>query len=459
MGGYRIPMPQRGSVCALLVGVESLLFVGPRLARAEETALVELDELGFTLDEDWRQAWRRVMDRGGRLDPTGPIQQRFARRQYPEHQADQLVGDFMLAHEAEWARSTNQIRFWVHSYDALTLGNQVQMKMGHELGGDWRLDFRYDGRTDYVTESKMLTGDFRWQPAGSFGPYVAITINPRTGKQDTDLALTVGYDAGPLGEARLRIIALDPFTNASYALASHRKPPPDLVWKQTSLPLAFSAELLSGSWRGLHSEVYLGVIPTQHRRLFLEDMTVQYAQRDTALMLGALLEWKAEAFPLCLGAAALIVSDEYERANTADPFGTHVRIQERTSNTRLYAIIAPRADMLFETQLRFVARPESYTGPLGEHTEREDDEFVFGARGQWLLSSWFGTELSYWHEARDSSGPPYAAVDGRTDRLVTRLLFRSGKRLLISLGVGWDPAPRRSAVYGGGGATVNINFD
>jgi hypothetical protein len=449
-------MPQRRCVCALLVGVESLLFMGARLALAEETPeLVEPGELGFTLDEDWRQTWRRVMDRGGRPDPTGPLQQRFARQQYPEHQADQLVADFMLAHEAAWARSTNQIRFWVHSYDALTLGNQVQMKMGHEVGGDWRLDFRYDGRNDYVTDSKMLTGDFRWQPGGSFGPYVAITINPRTSKQDTDLALTVGYDAGAFGEARLRIVALDPFTNASYALASRRKPPPELVWKQTSLPLAFAAELLSGSWRGFRSEAYLGFIPTQHRRLFLEGMTEQYVQRETALMLGALLEWKAERFPLRLGATALIVSDELERSNIVDRTGSGERIQERTTTTRLYAIIAPRPDMLVETQLRYVARPESYVGALGQHTEREDDEYVFGARGQWLLFSWFGTELSYWHGDRDSTGPPNAAVDGVTDRLVTRLLFRSGKRMLISVGVGWG----RSASYAGGGATVNFNFD
>jgi len=428
-------------------------------ARAETPTLVHADELGFTMDEDWRQVWRRVLDRGGRPDPTGPLQQRFANEQYPEHQTDQLVGDFMLAHEADWARSTNQIRFWIHSYNALELGNETQMKMGHEIGGDWRLDFRYDGLDNRVTASHMVTGEFTWAPEGKVGPYTTILINPRLEKQDTDLAVTVGYNAGRLGEARLRIFALDPFANASYALASHRKPPAQLIWKQIDLPLAFSLELLSAEWRGFHGELYLGSLPTQRRALYLGGLVEKYIREDLVWTLGGMLEWKMPDYPLWVGATGLVVTDRWKTFNTDDVAATRERIAERTVQTRAYAFITPRKDMLFETQLRVTARPESIFGPGDLHTEREDNEYIFGARGQWLFSSWFGTELSYWHSDRLAIGPPVVSVNDTGDRFVTRFLFNTGHGMLVSVGAGWDPSPRRSAIYAGGGGTITIDFD
>jgi hypothetical protein len=76
-----------------------------------------------------------------------------------------------------------------------------------------------------------------------------------------------------------------------------------------------------------------------------------------------------------------------------------------------------------------------------------------------LFSSWFGTELSYWHSARRTAGPPGVSVDGSIDRFVTRLVFDSGGGMLVSVGADWDPAPRRSVPYAGGGATITIDMD
>jgi hypothetical protein len=428
-------------------------------AEADTPALVETEHIGFTLDEDWRQWWRRVLDRGGRPDPTGPLQQRFAKPQYPEHEVDQIVGDFMLAREAHWARSTNQLRFWVHSYDALELGTKFQMKLGHDIGGDWRVGFRYDGLDNRATASHLLSCDFTWSPQGKAGFYTTSSIYPRLEKQDTDLALTVGYDAGSLGHARVRIFGLDPFTNASYALASNRKPPAPLFWKQLDLPLAVSVELLSGQWRGLHSELYLGAVPSQRQELHLGGLVEKHIHDDAAWMLGGMLEWRAPEYPLWLGVTGLVAANRWKAFDTDDIAGSRQRIRERNVQTRAYAIVSPRRDMLFEGQLRVTARPESVRSPGGAHTEREDNEYVLGTRGQWLFSSWLGTELAYWHTDRGTAGPPDVSVDGSIDRFVTRLVFNSGGGMLVSVGADWDPAPRRSAYYAGGGATVSIDMD
>jgi hypothetical protein len=427
-------------------------------AAASTPTLVEPDQIGFTLDEDWRQLWRRVVDRGGRPDPTGPLQQRFANPQYPEHEADQIVGDFMLAREAQWARSTNQLRFWLHSYDALELGNKFQMKLGHDIGGDWRVGFRYDGLDNRSTASHLLSGDFTWSPAGKGGLYTTASIYPRLEKQDTDLVLSVGYDAGSFGDARVRIFGLDPFTNAAYLLASHRKPPAPLFWKQLDLPLAASVEMSSGQWRGFHSELYLGVVPRQRRALFLGGMVEKHIREDAAWMLGTMLEWQAPEYPLWLGVTGLVVTNRWKTFDTDDIAGSRQRIRERNVMARAYVIVSPRRDMLFEGQLRVTARPESVIGPGGAHTEREDNELVLGARGQWWFSSWLGTELAYWYTDRRTAGPPDVSVDDSIDRFVTRLVFDAG-RMLVSVGADWDPAPRRSAPYAGGGATVRIDMD
>jgi hypothetical protein len=442
-----------------LARIVLLSIVHSAAAAANTPTLVETDQIGFTLDEDWRQWWRRVLDRGGRPVPTGPLQQRFANPQYPEHEADQLVGDFMLAREAHWARSTNQVRFWLHSYDALELGTKFQMKLGHDVGGDWRVGFRYDGLDNRATASHLLSGDFTWSPGGKGGLYTTLSIYPRLEKQDTDLVLTVGYDAGPFGDARVRIVGLDPFTNAAYLLASNRKPPAPLFWKQLDLPLAASLELSSGRWRGFHSELYLGVMPSQRRALFLGGMVEEHIHDEAASMLGAMLEWQASEYPLWLGVTGLVVANRWKAFDTDDVAGSRQRIRERNVMTRAYMIVAPRRDMLIEGQLRVTARPESVSGAAGAHTEREDNELAFGARGQWLLSSWLGTELAYWHTDRSTSGPPDVSVDGSLDRFVTRLVFDSGGGMLVSVGVDWDPAPRRSVPYAGGGATIRIDMD
>jgi hypothetical protein len=446
---------------SLLIGLGGLpaILAHSGNAGAQTATLVSSDDIGFTLDEDWRQLWRRVLDRGGRPDPTGPLQQRFANQQYPEHEADQVAADFMLAREASWARSTNQMRFWIHSYDALELGNEFQMKVGHAIGGDWRADFRYDGLDNRVTHSRFITGDFTWAPQGSTGFYTSISIYPRLEKQDTDLAVTFGYDAGPWGDARLRIFGLDPFTNASYWLASNRKPPAPLIWKQLDVPLAFSLELLSGHWQGLHSELYLGLIPAQRRALYLGGLVDKYIHEDSAVMLGSMLEWKAREYPVWLGLTGMVVTNVRRAFDTADVAGSRERIRERNVSTRAYAIVSPRQDMLFEAHLTVTARPESVLGAEGLHTEREDNGYIFDVRGQWLFSSWLGTELAYLHTQRSAVGPPNVSVEGNLNRFVTRLMFDSGGGMRVSVGADWDPAPRRSAIYAGGGGTISIDFD
>jgi hypothetical protein len=434
------------------------LALGTRPARADGDVAVlqNADNLGYTFDDEWRGAWNRILDRTGRPDSTGPIQQRFNNRMYPEHGNDRTAGDFMLGRERAWAEAETGARFWIHSYDALSLGNKIQLKLGRPVGETWNVGLRYDAYEARNSTSKMVRADFKWEPPGEYAPLLEIAVFPRLEKQDTDVGLTVGYRWGALGETRLRVYGLDAFMNGSYALARNRKPPADLVWQQLDVPLAFSFEMLSGTYRGLRSELYVGAVVPQRRALHLGGFVDRHVRRESAILFGHLLEYQADFYPLWIGAGTMIVNDVWETRETGVP-DSEVRIDERSVQSRLYAFSRPQSNLLLETQLRHWWRPESVQGPGDILTERQDREWMYHARGQWLMNDSWGMELAYWYTDRDTAGPPDVFVDGVGNRIVTRFLLQI-PGVIATWGVGWDPFPRR-ALYAGGGGTVAIQFD
>jgi hypothetical protein len=415
-----------------------------------------MDDIGFTLDEDWRESWRRVTDRGGRADPNGSIQQRFPQVQYPTHQMDMASADYPMGDEGEWARRENGARFWVHSYSAVELGNNVQIKSGTELTEDLRFDIRYDRLYTRNTESDLVQAEFTWAPGSDkrTTPYVSLGVFPRIEKHDTDLSLTVGYRHKDYGDARVRFWGLDAFATMSYSVAVARGSPLDLLWKQTSFPLGISAELASVRVGGVRTELYLGTVIPQTKNLYTEELEYVREQKESATMFGGMVEWQLPDLPIWLGATATLIDTHWDRNDLNQPELSEIK-NEHTYQGRLYALSVPRRDMRLEAYVRLMQRPEETYTPAG-FSVHEDSE-VFGlARWQWLLSKYLGFELMYMGYNRDTEGPPKLKVEGAGHRVVTRLLWHTD-RMNLTFGTGWNPAS--NVLYDGSGLTVSVNMD
>jgi hypothetical protein len=428
-------------------------------ALADETT----DDKGFSLDDEWQQIWRRVFDRTGRPDPQGPFQQRFAKKLYPEYELDQVVPDFPLHLERKWNSWQSGTRFWIHSYDATQLGNQIQVKVGGRITDNWRIQVQYDGLDTFVQRTDLVKVDFMWDPPRPSGPYVLISMFPRYEKQDIDFESAVGYRLANVGELRLRLFVLDAFTNGSYALASSDREPIEKVNKQTSLPLAAALEAKSVAIGGVRAEAYAGVVPPQTQRMFTHFLEENHTQEESALMFGTLLEWKAPALPLWVGANGLLFYSKYG-VTARDPYmpensPPENRLREVTLQARTYAIYRPCDCLTLEGQVRFTNRPERELFPeLGDAVrKRRDREWISSIRGFWMFSKHVGLDLSYYNNNRDTNGLPDVFLDENGHRVVTRVLVQAG-RLWASFGTGWDPDPRRS-VYAGSGGTIIFNFD
>lgn len=439
-----------------LVFFSSVAF-GVSTASAERYTLVESeDDIGYTLDEEWRRWWRRISDRGGRYEPAGPIQQRFPIRQYPTHQSDMATAEYPIGDEALWARSTDGARWWVHSYNAVQLGNNVSMKMGRRIGPKekWRYDIRYDRLYTRDTWSDLVQADFTWQPKEDRTPFFVVSVFPRIEKQDSDLAFTLGYKDSRFGEARLRLWALDPFSSAAYAVATGRGSPLDYLWKNTSVPIAVAAELSSVRIGGLRSELYLGAVIPQSRELYTEELAYVRKFDESAALFGGLLEYKFDKMPLWIGVASTMVSSHFEEENVTEPEKS-TTFNETNLQARLYALSVPRKDMRLEGYWRLTARPEEIITVEDPTSYRKDYGSMFSLRWQWLLARTTGFELSYWRFDRKTEGPPDMNVDGTGHRFATRMLWHM-KDLTATFGVGWDPA--NAGLYDGAGGTFSVKF-
>lgn len=418
------------------------------------TLVESTDDIGFTLDEDWREWWRRITDRGGRDDPNGSIQQRFPEAQYPTHQMDLATADYPMGDEQEWAGRENGARFWVHSYSAVELGTNVQIKSGRALSEQLRFDIRYDRLYTRNTESDLVQAEFTWAPGKKTTPYITLGVFPRIEKHDTDVSLTVGYRHKDFGDARLRIWALDAFATLSYSVAVGRGSPLDLLWKQTSVPLGIAAELASVRIGGVRTELYVGTVVPQTKNLYTEELTYVRKQEEWATMFGGMVEWQLPKLPLWLGATAMLVDSHWGREDLNQP-ELDETINEHTYQGRLYALSVPRKDMRLEAYLRLMQRPEETYTPEG-FTVHEDKELFGLMRWQWLLSKYLGFELSYMGYNRTTEGPPKLKVDGAGHRVVTRLLWHM-KKMNMTLGTGWNPAS--NVLYDGSGLTVSVDMD
>ncbi len=416
---------------------------------------------GYSLDDEWQTAWRRIFDRHGRPDPQGAIQQRFAVRQYPEYEADIAVADFPLFKERAWLMRDTGVRFWIHSYDAVTLGNQAQIKLGVPMSRSWRVRAQFDRYYTMTTQSDLLRMDFIWEPPTDRHPYLAITMFPRVEKQDVDFEGVLGYHDDRFGDVRLRLYVFDAFTNASYALSKDDTEQPPSLEKQQSLPLGAAFELASVRICGFRAEAYAGWMIPQKKKLLSDFSSIDRTQRQSAYLFGGLFEWQSQSLPLILGTTGLLFHSRHAitefEAVDPDAEPENNRLRELTVQTRGYAI-AQWGDLTLEGSVRFTARPEWEHFPDNPSADRRrrDNEWMTSGRGFYWLTPSIGFELGYWRHSRHTSGGPDVFVDAVGNRIVTRFLLNAGK-LWASFGTGWDPDPRRS-VYAGSGGTLIFEF-
>lgn len=404
---------------------------------------------GYSLDDDWNAEWRRVLDRNGRPDPDGPIQQRFVDPLYPEYELDLAVPHFPLRAERAWAERPAGARLWVQSLDEFELASRAQLKQRAPLGRQWKLAIAFDRLATRTVQSDLLRLDFAWDPP--CGTFVILSAYPRWEKSDSDLGAAVGYRHPAFGEARLRLFALDPFTNASYALAASRDSALDKRVEQVDLPIAVAGELASRVWRGARGELYAGGIPTQAVRVDLEDPAESHDQEQSGHLAGALAEWQLPDRPVWIGATGLLVSTHWHREH--DGLAELDRdVRERTRQLRAYALAVPLDSLRLEGQVRWTSRPEIDTG-----AERRDREWLSQVRGEWMFSRVAGIDLGLLRLDRAASGPPEVNVDGTRHRMVTRVLLRLGA-LWASFGASWDLDPVGKGPFGGGGATLLIDL-
>ena len=415
---------------------------------------------GYSLDDEWNQWWRRIADRSARPDPDGPVQQRFAERLYPEYELDLAVAGFPLRLERRWAEQTTGARLWVQSLDEFELANRVQLKTRADLGGHWHIGIGFDRTQTRTIRSDLVRLDFGYAPRGDTGPWASLSFYPRWEKIDSDAAAAVGYRHAEWGEASLRLFALDPFTNASFALTEAREAVPPVSARQLDFPLAVAGELATRQFVGVRSELYLGgILPHTTRYRFAEGSR-NYRQRLSGILAGALVEWQPHATPMLrVGGTALSVATRWDRGHLSRP-DLDRTVSESSHQVSVYALASPLDPLELEARVRFTSRPETDSGPGAPESgsdARDDSEWLASVRGEWMFSRAFGAELGFMRGDRTTSGQPDVRVDGTRHRLVTRALLRLG-RMWASFGVSWDLDPGGKGAFGGGGATLIVDL-
>jgi hypothetical protein len=442
----------------LVLGICATCSLAATVAGAASPLVPARDQIGFSLNDDWREVWRRTLDRHGRVDALGPIQQRFAGDHRPETEEAQAVSDYALGDEWAWSRSGRGVRWWVHSYDAVRLGTHAQLEYGAPISDTWSFEIRFDRLYTPAAHSDLLQGDFVWRPPGPRGFYTSISFFPRIEKEDTDVGFTIGYHDDSLGQARLRMFALDPFSNAAYSLASTFDFSEDtVITRQLSPPIAFAAELESVRLGGWRLESYLGGVLPQARRVYTEEFTQVRRQAEAALLFGGLLEYRVPSAPLWAGVSGLAQLTSWEDEEEAVP-GSLQHISEQTYQGRAYLLAVFNPNLRLETQLRATARPEQRDGPHGQRARRKDHEYFYHTRLQWLITRRAGVDVSYWRTFREASGLPDVNVEGRALRLDLRVLLRY-ERFLATFGVGLNPLRGSRPVYAGGGGNMVLLLD
>jgi hypothetical protein len=411
---------------------------------------------GYTLDDAWDELWVRIMARGGRPDPDGPLLQRFSPRMGPRYQIDVFTQDFPMASEKRWAEQRTGARLWVRSLDALDLGMRLQLRTEIPTWKDGYLGLQFDQRQDWVSDLRALRFEVGHREIAGRGLDAALRVYPRFDKNDIDIEAITRARASGLGEVRLRVGAVDPFVNATFgAIESRGQVLDEHIW-QVDVPLATSIDARTATFAGLRGEVYAGYLTPQRRRhRFPQEPEHDHLRRRQALLGAALLEWSVPHTSLALGATLMGIDArmdwEYGAAETGEADAI-VSVHEQQLATKTYALVRPLDSLHVQASFGHTLRPEFWTHG-DESTARDDREWMWSVRTMWMPTRVAGADVQYIGSLRRAQGPPELPVDGRANSIITRLMLELGDDVWASFGFGWGLDSHASA-YDRGGMTL-----
>ncbi|MEZ4462996.1 MAG: hypothetical protein R3F43_00400 [bacterium] len=401
---------------------------------------------GYSLEADWLMIWRRFEDRHGRPDPEGGLLQSAGDPQYLEYPFDQRIGGFPLASERAWQEAARGARLYVQSITEFTLTNAVELKTAWPVGAGISVGVRYHQLEDRQTRSHLARLVVEGEELGGTPLFFEFHLFPRWEKEDADVEAVVGLRAARLGEIHLRALALDPFVNAAYGLATSRGAELQQVVHQEDAPLAFTLELASARWAGLRGELYGGmIVPHTTETTRPDDAAATSSHRRAAAVLGGLVEWARDG--LAVGATVLHVdaTDTWtgERA---------VREAERRTEGRLYVVA--RLPHAIDVEAYWLESTQDFVRTRADAVSLGEGRSLASLRLRWPADATVAADLGLLRAGRRPTGHPPDFVDAdAAHRLVTRVAVSLPPHLAFGLGTGWD-LDAGDGVYDGSGLTV-----
>ncbi|KIG14386.1 hypothetical protein DB30_06861 [Enhygromyxa salina] len=444
-----------------------LLALGPQSAPEDGVRFAPPPiEHGFDLRENWDDLWRRFEDRHGRPDPRGPLLQPAPELQRPEYELTLAVAEAPLYLQRDWNRRTRGAQMFLHSDDEFTFFNQVRLKEQTPIGPIGAFGIRYDRRELREVQSSLVQLSFAFPDIRGTGLFVEIRPIARLEKPDLDVDFAVGWARPSLGSVRTRVFVLDPFNNASDALAQNRANTQDLRVVQRNPSIGLSAEAEVFVLPSLRAQAFFGgLLPSRSSYYYstlLEDEQGKFdvEREQSALLGGGWLEWAARRAPVRVGVSATSVRTHQ---HDFDAGGARLRrLPERETRARAYLLLHLDAETVgrFLGQLDLEFAGSTRLTELPAHVSEfgavpRDQSWLGMVRAQWLPTRTFGLELGYFVLDRQAEGDSElsAYLSETNHRLSTRFSLAFDPYVRLTFGVGWD-LDDASNRYDQGGMTL-----
>ncbi|MFN3201490.1 MAG: hypothetical protein ACE366_24015 [Bradymonadia bacterium] len=467
--------PLQTFIC--LCAVWSALGLSARFAHAQG------QEVGSeTLKLTWDAQWRRVIDRHGRPDPEGGLQQRLNARQYPEYAFDLAVTDYPVRGNRAWSVRDNGARLRVQSINEFTFFHEAEIKVAAPVGDGVKVGMRLDRRADRTTQSGLLRLDVEVSELADTPLYLRTGLYARWEKEDLDVDLAVGLRDDRWGRLSLRALLVDPFNDVAYALAESREAPLPRTVDHQQLPLIVMLEGVSAQYSGAYVEIYGALIPTfETAYVYTDDGILDHQRLDHGWAAGALVEYHLPTWPVAIGASALALETSTRwrgYAELSEGESRNGRIDEGWRQGRGWAL----SDLGRGRHLEVGFTWTDVTGPLaewagsrlsnaprpgeippippnlpGERAQAGETRWLAHSRLFWPFGEVWGGELGFMAGRRLISGRVGARQQLANQRITTRFTLQLGDRIWGSFGLGWD-VDGDGNLYDGGGLNLSIDL-
>ena len=451
----------------------SLIVLGPGVGAIEDGPRFSPPpvESGYDLREHWDDVWRRFEDRHGRPDSRGPLLQPAPELQGPEYELTLAVAEHPLYLERDWNLSARGGRVYIHSDDEFSFFNQVRVKERIPMGRVAALGLRYDRVELREIKSSLFQLEFAFPDIRGTGVFVEIRPIARFEKPDLDLELIVGWTRARQGRIQTRLFFLDPFNNASDALAQNRGAEQELRVVQRNPSVGISTEAEWWLHRRLRAQLYVGgLVPSSAGYTYADPEIADRERTHWSVLGGGWLEWGLPAVPLWMGASGTVVATQQE---DRDALGELWRTEpEREARARVYMLAhldrdsvgrwlgRGRLDIELSGSYRRTDLPKSDSEYGGAPRDRS---WLGTLRAQWMPTRVFGFELGYLvldRQAQAQPGGETELVDFLSEtnhRLSTRFALAFDPHVRLTFGVGWD-LDSLGAAYDQGGMSLTARW-